>query len=109
MSDSITTDKKMGVSVLLSLFISSNEVCNTANLFGGEEEIVKDSTQTRSQRQARHPASSKHVVCRIISTSFLYEPIMYSNSSKMLSPRGGGGGGGGVTSYIWHSTDVRAE
>ena len=21
----------------------------------------------------------------------------------------GGGGGGGVTSYIWHSTDVRAE
>ena len=23
--------------------------------------------------------------------------------------RGGGGGGGGVTSYIWHSTDVRAE
>ena len=22
---------------------------------------------------------------------------------------GGGGGGGGVTSYIWHSTDVRAE
>ena len=25
-------------------------------------------------------------------------------------PRGGGGGGGGgVTSYIWHSTDVRAE
>ena len=25
-----TTDKKMGVSVLLSLFISSNEVCNTA-------------------------------------------------------------------------------
>ena len=25
-----TTDKKMGVSVLLRLFISSNEVCNTA-------------------------------------------------------------------------------
>ena len=23
--------------------------------------------------------------------------------------RGGEGGGGGVTSYIWHSTDVRAE
>ena len=22
---------------------------------------------------------------------------------------GGGGGGGGVTSYTWHSTDVRAE
>ena len=22
---------------------------------------------------------------------------------------GGGGGGGGVTSYIWHSMDVRAE
>ena len=22
---------------------------------------------------------------------------------------GGGGGGAGVTSYIWHSTDVRAE
>ena len=25
-----TTDQKMGVSVLLRLFISSNEVCNTA-------------------------------------------------------------------------------
>ena len=25
-----TTDKKMGVSVLLRLFISSNKVCNTA-------------------------------------------------------------------------------
>ena len=25
-----TTDKKMGVSVLLRLFISSNEICNTA-------------------------------------------------------------------------------
>ena len=25
-----TTDKKMGVSVLLRLFISSNELCNTA-------------------------------------------------------------------------------
>ena len=28
-----TTDKKMGVSVLLRLFISSNEVCNTAYAF----------------------------------------------------------------------------
>ena len=28
-----------------------------------------------------------------------------------VKARGGerGGGGGGVTSYIWHSTDVRAE
>ena len=26
-----TTDKKMGVSVLLRLFISRNEVCNTAD------------------------------------------------------------------------------
>ena len=42
-----TTDKKMGVSVLLRLFVSSNEVCNTAYaLYSIHEQnsIFKDST-----------------------------------------------------------------
>ena len=42
-----TTDKKMGASVLLRLFISSNEVCNTAYALQHIHEqnsIFKDST-----------------------------------------------------------------
>ena len=39
-----TTDKKMGVSVLLRLFISSNEVCNTPSSVYMSSSIFKDST-----------------------------------------------------------------
>ena len=42
-----TTDKKMGFSVLLRLFISSNEVCNTAYALlhiHEQNSIFKDST-----------------------------------------------------------------
>ena len=52
--------------------------------------------------------------------SFCYTELLYRTSSNIQN--GGkaldnglsrvcvcGGGGGGVTSYIWHSTDVRAE
>ena len=34
---------------------------------------------------------------------------MTKYSCGMGDGGGGGGGGGGVTSYIWHSMDVRAE
>ena len=36
-----------------------------------------------------------------------FEP--YWRTLLNYRPRGGTGGGGVVTSYIWHSTDVRAE
>ena len=35
--------------------------------------------------------------------------FVMAHSVELGSGGGGGGGGGGVTSYIWHSTDVRAE
>ena len=35
--------------------------------------------------------------------------FVYFSDNVNYGTRGMGGGGEGVTSYIWHSTDVRAE
>ena len=63
----------------------------------------------QSRRNDTRMSSATNLPDALMVKPFLMNVNNCSDSIISGEVGGGGEGGGGVTSYIWHSTDVRAE